>query len=220
MACHLWDSYSLQLASGSTVLDDSPESVSKLVLKELTNLGVKIEFQAKVTVSQLPGGQNELKMSSGRKLAVDMYIPAFGLVPNSSYVPSEYLNANGYVMVDNYLQLSGAGPVWAIGDVCATEGSQYLPANNQATHAVKNILLTLNGQKMLPYKAWTIGKRSISILSVPVADILTAPKGLQIGKKAGTGHVGNWKLPSFLVVFMRKTLFTDRLASTVNGSMF
>jgi len=44
--------------------------------------------------------------------------------------------------------------------------------------------------------------------------------GFQIGKKAGTGHLGNWKIPSFLIVFLRKSLFIEKLASTVNGSQF
>jgi hypothetical protein len=41
--------------------------------------------------------------------------------------------------------------------------------------------------------------------------------GLQIGKDAGIGHVGTWKLPSFLVVRMRKNLFVERMEGMVNG---
>jgi hypothetical protein len=42
-----------------------------------------------------------------------------------------------------------------------------------------------------------------------------------IGRKAGTGHLGNMRLFSFLVVMAKgKTLFTQNLAPTVDGSMF
>jgi hypothetical protein len=44
--------------------------------------------------------------------------------------------------------------------------------------------------------------------------------GLQIGPNAGTGYYGTWRLPSFLVVYMRKTLFLEKLKGTVNGSVF
>lgn len=43
--------------------------------------------------------------------------------------------------------------------------------------------------------------------------------GVQIGKKAGTGHFGNFKLPGFVVCMLRKTLFVERLSKTVDGSM-
>lgn len=44
--------------------------------------------------------------------------------------------------------------------------------------------------------------------------------GLQIGKKAGTGQWGNWKLPTFLIVFARKGLFVERMAPMLDGTAF
>jgi len=44
--------------------------------------------------------------------------------------------------------------------------------------------------------------------------------GLQIGKKAGTGHFGNFKIPSFIIVKARKTLFVENMGPTVNGALF
>ncbi|PON24162.1 hypothetical protein TGAM01_v206850 [Trichoderma gamsii] len=191
------------LSSGPGVLESSPASVSKLTEKELTNLGVHVKLQEKVAASsQLPDGRQELTLSGGDKLITDMYIPTFGLTPNTSYLSATFLDNDGFVVVDDYLQVKGAGPVWAIGDVSAMEGSQYLSANRQASHAVKNIILSISGKPLLAYKAWPYSV------------------GLQIGKKAGTGYIDNWKIPSFLVVFMRKTLFIERFAPTVNGSLF
>jgi hypothetical protein len=42
--------------------------------------------------------------------------------------------------------------------------------------------------------------------------------GLQIGKKAGTGHLGSIRLPAFMIQFLRKTLFTENLPGTVDGT--
>jgi hypothetical protein len=44
--------------------------------------------------------------------------------------------------------------------------------------------------------------------------------GLSIGKKAGAGHFGTWKIPSFVIMYARKTLFVENLKKTVDGSMF
>lgn len=44
--------------------------------------------------------------------------------------------------------------------------------------------------------------------------------GVQIGRSTGTGFVGYIRLPGFLVTMMRKTLFLERLAGTVDGSVF
>lgn len=147
---------SSQLASGPTILDGSPSSVSNLTIKELRNLKVEIKLQEKVAASsQLPDGRHELTLSSGHTLVTDIFIPSFGLSPNSSYLDSKFLNANGYVVVDEYLQVKGAGLVWAVGDVSALEGSQYLPSEFQAIHAAKNIILSLSGKTQLVYKPFT-----------------------------------------------------------------
>lgn len=44
--------------------------------------------------------------------------------------------------------------------------------------------------------------------------------GLSIGKKAGTGHFGSMKIPSFVIVWARKNLFIENMRPTVNGSLF
>jgi len=44
--------------------------------------------------------------------------------------------------------------------------------------------------------------------------------GLQIGRKAGTGHFGTFRVPSFVIVWARRNLFTERLRGTVGGDLF
>jgi NADH dehydrogenase FAD-containing subunit len=122
---------------------------------------VNLKLNTKVKdATQLPNGQYELFLSSGEKLTTDMYIPTFGLVPNSSYLSSEFLDANGYVVVDSYLNVLGTKDVWAIGDVSACEWSQFIPADKQSAHLAKNIVLLLNNKKPLPYKLITYRKSS------------------------------------------------------------
>lgn len=147
----------LQISSGPVVLDGKPAFVSKYATKQLENLNVKIRFQTTVTGStQLSDGRQELTLSSGDTLIADLYIPTFGVTPNSSYVPGQFLNANGFVLVDDFLKVKGAGDtVWAIGDVSAAEPPQLIYSDKQSVYVAKNINLLLSGKAPLPYKKAT-----------------------------------------------------------------
>jgi NADH dehydrogenase FAD-containing subunit len=105
--------------------------------------------------AQMPNGRQELTLSGGDKLITDMYIPTFGLIPNSSYVPAKFLNANGSVTVDGYLKVKGAGAVWAIGDVSDVEPSQFISCDRQSAYLAKNITFILSNKTPLPYKVAT-----------------------------------------------------------------
>jgi hypothetical protein len=44
--------------------------------------------------------------------------------------------------------------------------------------------------------------------------------GLQIGRKTGTGQIGFIRLPGFLIHFLRRNLFLERVPSFIDGSEF
>jgi hypothetical protein len=58
------------------------------------------------------------------------------------------------------------------------------------------------------------------IALTPFFDVAKAMMGLQIGKNSATGHIGNWRLPGFLIKTIRKTLFVEGLPKAVDGSAF
>ncbi|PVH74815.1 FAD/NAD(P)-binding domain-containing protein [Cadophora sp. DSE1049] len=192
------------IATGPTVLPDVPASVSALTTKELQSLNVTIAPSTKVLSSHaLPTGQHSLTLSTGQTLLTDMYIPTFGLLPNSSYIPSKFLAANGAAVVDSYLRVKGASDIWAIGDVSALEPPQFIVTNKQSAHLAKNIVALLSGKTERAYRV-----ASPSMLR------------LSIGRKAGTGYRGDWRVPSFVIVFARRNLFLDSLGPMVDGSLF
>lgn len=102
----------------------------------------------------------ELSLSDGTKLITDLYIPTFGVIPNSSYIPDKYLNTNGFVKVDEYFQVKGLENqhVWAIGDISDLEPPQLMRAESQSNHLARNIGLIFNDKAALPYKEGTRGK--------------------------------------------------------------
>ncbi|RFU80885.1 apoptosis-inducing factor 2 [Trichoderma arundinaceum] len=191
------------ISSGRTILEGRPAKVSQTAEKLLEALNVDLRLNAKIKdIKQLPNGTQELNFSNGKKLVADLVIPTYGVLPNSSFIPSQFLNADGFIQVDETLQVIGAKDVFAIGDVSNLEPPQFMFVERQSIHMAKNIVFSINGTPLTPYKASA-----------------TAMIGLQIGKKSGTGHWGNFKLPAFLVLMIRKTLFIEDLPKTVDGSM-
>ena len=113
--------------------------MSRIALKELQNLNVNVILQTTATKSEkLPGGRQELTLSGQENLLADMLIVAHGLVPNSSYIPENLLNAKGYVMVDEYLKVKGVEDIWAIVYVCDAEGSQFIKCYKQSVYLSMN----------------------------------------------------------------------------------
>ncbi|KAI1170088.1 hypothetical protein F4777DRAFT_145876 [Nemania sp. FL0916] len=192
------------ISSGPTVLEGRPAKVSQTAEKQLAALKIDLRLNTKVQdTTQLPDGTQELTLADGKKLVTDMVIPTYGVVPNSSFVPSRFLDASGFIRVDETLRVIGAKDVFAFGDVADAEPPQLIYVEKQSTHMAKNLLLLIKNTPLIPYKVST-----------------TAMIGVQIGKKSGTGHVGNFKIPSFVLSLLRKTLFIERLPKTVDGSLF
>ena len=133
-------------------------------LKALEKLNVDVKLQTRITeLVQLPNGRKELVLSDGTKMTTDMYIPTFGLTPNSSYIPAAYLNAHGSVMVDEFFGVKGTKDIWAIGDVADIESWQFITCDKQSTHLAKNMISLMSNKPLLPYKAATTRKNPVHI---------------------------------------------------------
>jgi NADH dehydrogenase FAD-containing subunit len=167
--------------------------VKKTATSALQTLKVDIKLQTRVTSStRLANGREELTLSSGDKLTTDMYIPTFGVDPNSSYMPAPFLNANGFVMVDDFLQVKGAHDVWAIGDVSDVEPPQFIYCDRQSAYLSKNIISLLSGKTPLPYKVAASSK--ISVFFPELKTMLTIDRiyGTLDRKESWNGTL--WKL--------------------------
>lgn len=211
------------ISSGAEVLAGTPASVSKTAAKQLKALNVTIIHSTKILGSATtPDGRTELTLSDGQKITADLYLPTTGVIPNSSYVPHEFLNQNGYVVVDEFLQVKGTKNVWAVGDISAIQRPQFVLTGKQAEHVAKNIGLLVQQKPLVPYKKDEKGEfhyRTPAFwISTDIGiflDVMMVP----VGRKAGTGHMGNMKFPSFMVSMMKgKAYFTNNMAPLVNGS--
>ncbi|TVY31597.1 Oxidoreductase, partial [Lachnellula occidentalis] len=192
------------LASKAVVFDEAPANVSKIALKLLQDLDISIKLQAKVTgTNKLPDGRQEITLADGEKLVADMYVPAYGLTPNASYVPARYVDTKGYVVVDEYLKVKGAENAWAIGDVTDMEPSQLIYADQQSSYAAEAIVSVLNNKDPVPYEI-----NPIRML------------GCSIGRNAGVGFQGTAEIAPAMILQFRKNLFMEFLVPVVDGSMY
>ena len=153
--------------------EESTASVQKHALKGIATLGLDIKFDTKVVrATTVPTGQTEVTLSNESRLIADLYVPTYSLVPNSSYIPSEFLSSKGFVTVDDYLKAKGAGDIWAIGDVVDVEWKQWIYMDKQSSYVTKNIILILNNKAPVPYKATPDSSRIIPLftLTLTLAD--------------------------------------------------
>ncbi|KAG0646247.1 Pestheic acid biosynthesis cluster L [Hyphodiscus hymeniophilus] len=191
------------ISSGPVILEGTPSGVTNAATNKLREFKVNLKLSTKINgEAKLPDGRTELSLSDGSKLITDLYLSTTGVIPNSSYVPNNLLNANGYVVVDEYLRAKGTSDVWAVGDISSVQRPQFVHLDKQSALVTKNIGLLMQGKDLVKFPT-----NQSPVLAVP------------LGRKAGTGHMGSWKLPSFMIVRVKgKTYLTQNLAPVIDGS--
>lgn len=127
--------------------------------KYLGLLGVDVCVSCPVTTTnELPDGKTQIVLESGEKLTTDVYIPTYGVVPNSSFLPMDLLNERGFIKVDELLGVKGTKDIYAIGEISDCEAMNFLSLDAQSKHMARNAVLILSGKHPLAYK-----KNSISM---------------------------------------------------------
>lgn len=129
--------------------------------KHLQRSGVTLhpEYRA-----QIPDGfacdeitHNATNWSTGQQaFTADATLWAVGkLRPNSSFLPADMLNADGFVNTDQYLRVAGYDNVFALGDIAATDPNRSSARNWGFRLVAGNIKAYLAGDpaKMKPFSA-------------------------------------------------------------------
>ncbi|KAG6025845.1 hypothetical protein E4U41_001436 [Claviceps citrina] len=190
------------LTNSETVLHGFPSRMATNATKYLKMLGVEVRVNSKVeAASPLADGSTEIVFASGEKLKTDVYIPTYGVVPNSSYLPKDLLDERGFIKVDQHLLVEGTKDVFAIGEVSNCEPMNFLSLEGQSKHMANNAVSIALGKQPVPYK-----KNSVKMI------------GVCVSKNYATGHFNSIPLPSFLLIRMRKVFFMDWLPGRVDGS--
>lgn len=198
---------------------EARDDVRRTAASELVQLGVKIVSNARVVnaVTTTAGQQSLTLRPSGGKtenntgpliettmttLETDLYIPTFGVRPNTPFMPAAMLDTDGRVKVDrSTLQAVGHANVFALGDAANAETANGKHAGAQVRFLAPALQEYLAGRALPSYKA-----EDKFVFAVT------------IGPYRGTGQVGGWRLWGWVVrATIAKYLGTDYAADIAAG---
>ncbi|KAK5993202.1 Oxidoreductase ptaL [Cladobotryum mycophilum] len=181
------------------------ESVRKSSLSELEKLKVKLIPNTTVTSVSTSGRdtilQLRIKDGTTRSLTAQVYLPTTGVIPNSSFVPANMLDVDGYIVTTTFLQAKGYSNIFVLGDVGNLEPNKAALADYQTVHLIKALPIHLKGGELPEYQ---LNKKDFAALT--------------IGRSRGTGHMGSFKLFSFLIYYLKgRFLGTDKAPNIAAG---
>ncbi|KAG7136241.1 Oxidoreductase ptaL like protein [Verticillium longisporum] len=189
--------------------DKIREDVRRIARKELEKLGVKVIDRSKVTGVREGGagtGKTILQLTNASgatsELEADAYLPTFGLVPNTSFVPAGLLDKNGLVHQNTDFKVPGYDNLYVVGDAGDLENSTAYLAGLQVTFLSKSLHHRFTGE----------GKVGTYTPDPKVVAAVT------MGRSRGTGQMGTFKLPSLAVWLLKgRYLGTNYNKDAANG---
>lgn len=196
------------VTKSNQLLSYLPPSLAQKAEKQLSNLGVSIiknrvvEKVVSVDVEAVNGAGQSLErltdavvvhLDHDQTLKADLYIPATGVSPNTTFVNSQLLDDEGYVIVHpSSLQVKSAGPrVYALGHVCSSDPRAIHAIMKQVPVVGENLkrdLLAAENSNQQPHdRAYRAYEPESKVTQLVV-----------IGKK-GVGMFSGWRVPSYFV---------------------
>jgi apoptosis-inducing factor 2 len=185
------------VASDTKILPLLRPSISSIAEGYLAQVGVTLIKGSRVKSVEPEGAGTEdvgakatLTLEDGKTMEADLYIPAIGMKPNTSFIDKSLLTADGRVDTNSStLRVDKAGPrVYAVGDVA----SAARPAIHLLVTAIpvlcaniKSDLLLAAGKEKNPEREYKEDTSETHL--VP------------IGKSKGVGAAMGWWMPSWAV---------------------
>lgn len=192
------------VVSGGEPVTSGSASVRSVISKDLQKLGVEVITNTRVTDIKQGSAdkQTTVTLSSGIERNCDLHLPLHGISVNTSFVPAHLLDADGNLLLQPDLRVSSTTNVWGIGDVGNIEPKQLTVTDNQIIYMASALDCVLTGSEPeKPYEP--VGKTMLF---------------LSLGKRHGTGQVGNWRLFGFMVNYVKgRRLFVDTARGYVGG---
>lgn len=181
------------VTSSSRILPVLRPSIANKAEGSLARLGVTVLKGTKVVSVLSPSEEatsTTVTLSDGSVLEADIYIPATGTAPNTSFIDKALLNPDGRVNVNNTLRAEGAGDrVYAIGDVA----SNARPAVHAILSAVPVLCAYLKRDLLLASGVDVSGPDRVFVEDTRETQLVP------IGRGKGVGAAMGWQILSFLV---------------------
>lgn len=185
--------------AGPKILPALRPALAKKAEEYLAKVGMTVIKNARVKTGAPHGAGTEdvttkatLILEDGNTLAADLYIPATGSKPNTSFIQDALLTVDGRIDTNNFtLLVETAGPrVYAVGDVASySEPAIHLILNAipvLCTNCKRDLLLAAEGKS--PVSEDQLFKEDTRETQM-----------VPIGKSKGVGAATGYQLPSFMV---------------------
>ncbi|KAI0436770.1 hypothetical protein F4803DRAFT_541047 [Xylaria telfairii] len=183
----------------------------------LNKVGVDVVYNVSVvSPTTNADGKTTVNLSNGEQWTADVYIPAWGITPNSQYVPEDLKNDRGYIKTNNAtLRADAAGPrVYVAGDV-----GDYSRGGFHNLYSTIPVLATNIKRDLLAAAASDNPDTKPEGLDRSFTPNSSETQAVPIGP-AGVGAVNGWGLPSFLIWLLKgRNYMVGNISATVNGDM-
>ncbi|KAF2026956.1 FAD/NAD(P)-binding domain-containing protein [Setomelanomma holmii] len=205
------------LTATDRLLPQLQPRIGKTAEQKLKNLGVDVVYNTRVTDAKEDGrGRTVVTLAKGETLEADLYVPAYGVQPNSSWLPENLLDEKNYLKTSDTLRVDVAGPrVYAVGDIASYSRNnvfdiiQALPV---LAVNMKRDLLAYN--PMLPLEK---PKGKDRVYKIDTRDSMVMP----LGSSGGVGVIMDWELPGWAVWLIKGRDYLLGMSGlpTVNGGV-
>lgn len=192
------------ISATDRVLPMLKSSGSSAAQKQLEQKKVKVLTSTRVSGAEASGDAWTVSLDNGEKLTADLYIPTTGVIPNSSFIPAQFLDQDGWVKVDKEMRVVSAEKIYAAGDITNNSMRLSFKAAEQAKVAANNLkadILTSGERK-------TYDQGESVLMVVPV------------GEAGGTGLLFGMTPFSFMVRMIKgKDYFLSKALPALEGKM-
>ncbi|KAI9733488.1 MAG: hypothetical protein M1818_007236 [Claussenomyces sp. TS43310] len=213
---------------------------------KLKALGVTVMHKVRVVSDVVTDdGKTHLKLSNGTEATVDVYLNATGWVPNTKYLPAEWLDERGYVKTDEAtlrVKVEGVKGVYAYGSITDFGHGGIMDVFDAVKPVADSIRLDLlaaanaiSSKSDLHKQPAAVHKVTwwtwlMSLFSGPVdpsqrkATFKQTTKELQlvpIGRNGGVGVLFGWRIPSIMVYMIKgKDYMISAAQDAVTGKAY
>jgi len=192
----------ITLVTASKILPALRSSIAQQAETYLAKVGVTIIKQTRIesvepygagTQAEFLTAKTTLTLMNGITLGADLYIPATGMTPNTSFIDQTLLTSDDHVDTNNTtMRVDKAGPrIYAIGDV----SSYARPAVHNILAAVPVLCTNMKRDLLLALGEEVTAASEDRMFKEDKRETQLVP----IGKNKGVGAAMGWQLPSWMV---------------------
>lgn len=192
------------ISGNDRLLPSMSPKASELAETQLRKLGVNIMHNTRlITAQELPSGQTRCVLSDDLSISCDLFVACTGVYPNTSWMPRDLLDTDGYIQTDSEtLRVPAGGDrVYAIGDCTAFSRKQLDDVYDCLPVLISNLRndLIAHGIRAQRHQFANVGCFLAQLVDAKYVPKITSSTFIPVTRWGGVGLVGGRKVPSWLV---------------------